>query len=95
MRETVDKVLEKPSLNQAKQDIQKYENGGDISSSLPQTPLSQPPREQPSRSDRGNNPFFDPGVIAAFITAVSTILVGYWQYGRRKKAKSGSEKVEG
>ncbi|MEM1394511.1 MAG: transporter substrate-binding domain-containing protein [Cyanobacteria bacterium P01_H01_bin.150] len=95
LRKTVDKVLQQPSLNQAKQDIQEYENGGDISSSLPQTPLSQPPREQPSRSDRGNNPFFDPGVIAAFITAVSTILVGYWQYGRRKKAKSGSEKIEG
>ncbi|MDY6898874.1 MAG: transporter substrate-binding domain-containing protein [Cyanobacteriota bacterium] len=89
LRETVDKVLEKPSLNQAKQDIQKYENGGDISPPVPQTPLNQPPREQPSKSDRGNNPFFDPGVIAAFITAVSTILVGYWQYGRRNKAKSG------
>ena len=95
LRETADKVLEKPSLNQAKQDIQKYENGGDILSPVPQTPLSEKPREKPSRNDRGNNPFLDPGVITAFITAVSTILVGYWQYGRRNKAKSGSEKVEG
>ena len=89
LRETADKVLEKPSLNQAKQDIQKYENGGDTLSPVHQTPLSEKPKEKPSKSDKGNNPFFDPGVIAAFITAVSTILVGYWQYGRRNKAKSG------
>ncbi|MEO1185255.1 MAG: hypothetical protein AAFX46_11390, partial [Cyanobacteria bacterium J06636_27] len=90
LRKTVDKVLEQPSLNQAKKDIQEYENGRDI---LP--PLHLPPREQPSKSDRGNNPFLDPGVITAFITAVSTIIVGYWQYGRKNKAKSGSEEVKG
>ncbi|MEL7242555.1 MAG: hypothetical protein AAGM40_09430 [Cyanobacteria bacterium J06573_2] len=90
LRKTVDKVLEQPSLNQAKQDIQEYENGRDI---LP--PVNLPPREQPSKSDRGNNPFLDPGVITAFITAVSTIIVGYWQYGRKNKAKSGSEEVKG
>jgi len=86
LRKVIDQVLENPSLNQAKKDIKEYENGGDISPPvLRPNPISPPPRE----NDRGNNPFFDPGVIAAFITAVSTIVVGYWQYGRSGKAKSG------
>lgn len=78
LRETIDLVLENPSLNKAKKRIKEYENGKDISSPPPSSSTGKDPDKDP----------WDSTVIAALITAgfgaLATILVGYWQFGRNK-----------
>ncbi len=41
-----------------------------------------------SNEKEKDNPFSDPSVIAALIGAFSTIVIGYWQYGKKDNAKS-------
>ncbi len=45
-----------------------------------------------SKKEENDNPFFDPNVViaivTAFSTAVPTILIGYWQHGKKHNPKS-------
>ena len=41
-----------------------------------------------SNKEEKDNPFSDPNVVIAIVTAVPTILIGYWQYGKKNNAKS-------
>lgn len=93
LRKTIDRVLEKPSLYEAKQKIKEYENGKEISASSP--PQLIEPNQAPDEEKGGK--FTDEklsdliNALATLITAVSGIVIGYWKFGKDDKAESSSE----
>ena len=104
LRKTIDKVLDNADLSQAKEDIKEYENGKYHASvaALPPKAVEAVETTQAveaveasdgtkSKKEK-NNPFSDPNVVVAivtaFSTAVPTILIGYWQHGKKNNAKS-------